>query len=201
MQLQILEKAWAYYRGTQNEQGCVLNDTAARRSVQICRDYEPSTGTVWYEGSENIYDCYALPKLGDPSPWNFELYFGDRPKHEINLNVLNPQTNRYNYLHEARCALAFFTTLTEQVKPGIYTHHRHFFWSAIWHIRNRSSQPAKLSDEFKFLPGSGFWVSDFKRGAPHDRRYLQALDDSSITRSANQISAEAPVVKSVASNW
>ena len=201
MQLQILETAWAYYRGAQRDHGCVLNDTSARRQLQICRDYERSLGTVWYEGSNNVYDCYGLPDASRRPPWNLEFYFGDNPRHDVNSQVLNDQTQRYNYLYEARCALAFVTTMTEQISQGVYKHHRHFLWSAIWHIQATSPQPQKQNTLFKLLPGSGFWISEFKRGGPTDSRYLKVLNNPALTLSCNEVAEGASVAKSVASDW
>ena len=200
MQVQILETAWAYYRGAQSADGCQLNDTAARRSSKVCRDYDRSSGTVWYEGSKSIGDCYGLPDRSLRPPWNLEFYFGDSPDHGMPAKVLNEQTQRYNYLREARCALAFVTTLTEG-DQGVHKHHRHFLWSAIWHIQAASTEPQKVNTTFRLLAGSGFWISEFKRGGPIDRRYLDVLNNSSLTPSANEVVEGALVAKSVASDW
>ena len=201
MQVQILETSWAYYRGAQRDEGCVLNDTFSRRQLQICRDYERSLGTIWYEGSSIVEDCYGLPDVSRRPPWNLEFYFGDNPFHDVEARVLNDQTQRYNYLHEARCALAYVTTLTEQTTPNAYEHHRHFLWSAIWHVQANNPEPQKQNSVFKLLPGSGFWISDFKRGGPTDPRHLQVLNSPALTPSCNEVAQGASVVKSVARNW
>ena len=201
MQVQVLENSWVYHRGAQRDDGCVLLDLSARRELKICRDYEPSLGTVWYECSKNIYDCYGLPDVYQCPPWNVEFNFGDNPLQEVGDHVLNEQTQRRNYLHEARCAMAFVTTLTEQLSEGVFKHHRHFFWSAIWHIQAVSPEAEKNKKAFKVLPGGGFWMSAVKRGGPMDPRYLKVLNNSQLTPSLNQIVTEAPVAKSTASDW
>jgi len=201
MQVQILETAWAYYRGAQSDQGCVLNDTSSRRQLTICRDYDRSLGTVWYEGSTSIYDCYGVPDMSRRPPWNLEFYFGDSPLHDVNAHVLNEQTHRYNYLHEALCALAFVTTLTEQITPGIYKHHRHFLWSVNWHVQATSPDPQRQNTAFNLLPPSGFWISEFKRGGPMDSRYLTVLNNPGLTPSCNEIAKSASVDRLVSSDW
>lgn len=201
MQLQIQEIAWAYFRGAEPNDGCALIDTATRREPQICRDYERESGTVWYEGSKIISDCYGVPDASRLPPWKLELYFGDNPIQDIYSYVLNEKTSRYNYLHEARCSIAFITTLTEQVREGVYKHHRHFLWSALWHVQAASTDPQKTNTTFTMLPGTGFWVSAFKHGGPNNLRYLSALDNPHLTRSCNEAAAEASIVKSTASTW
>ncbi len=201
MQIQVFETAWAYYRGAEKGLGCVLNDKAAKRELKVCRDYEPDYGVVWYEGSKNMFECYGMPNMGKDPPWPVEFYFGDNPKHEVDATVLNGETNRTNYLHEARCAMAFITTLTEQIKEGVYQHHRHFLWSAIWHILATSKEPQKKNTEFQIIGDSGFWISDFKRGAPKDPSFLKSLNDPHLTLSCNEVADSAPVDKSTASTW
>jgi hypothetical protein len=198
MQIQILETAWAYYRGEQDDHGSAIIDLAAGRS-KICRDYKPGIGTVFYE-SDNIYDSYGLPDLTRQPPWNVTFYFGDSPVEDVWDHLSNSQTNRYNYLHEARIALAFVTTLTEQVSPGTFKHHCHFLWSLIWHIRNRTSQRAKSASAFD-KTGSGFWISHFKRGSPHNPGHLGVLNNPSMTPSANDIKAATFGKKTEASTW
>lgn len=201
MQVQTLETLWAYYRGTTNAEGSLLNDWSARRQQQICRDYKPSLGTVWYEGSASVYDCYGLPDLSRPPPWNLEFYFGDNPRNDISAHMFNDRTQRRNYLHEVRWSTAFVTTLTEQTSIGVYKHHRHFFWSGIWHFQATNPGPQHLSTGFRPLPGCGFWRSDFKRGGPVDTRYLAVLNDPNFTLSCNEVVQNAPVVTSLASDW
>jgi len=201
MQLQILENSWAYYRGAQGSQGCVLNDISSQRQTQICRDYDRSLGTIWYEGSANVADCYGLPDVSRPSPWSLEFYFGDNPHEDIPAQVVNDQTQIYNYLYEARCALAFVTTLSEQTAPNVFKHHRHFFWSAIWHLQAASLTTQPNNTMFRMLHGSGFWISDFKPGGPKDSRYLALLNNSSLTSSCNDVAQNAGVAKSTAPVW
>ncbi len=201
MQVQILETLWVYYRGAQPEHGCVLNDFSAYRREKICRDYDPSTGTVWYEGSDNIYDCYGVPDVTAPAPWTVEFYFGDNPRHDVPARVLNPETRISNYLHEVRWSTAFVTTLTEQTSPGFYVHRRHFFWSSVWHFQAMSPTPQVQNALFKPMPGTGFWISEFRRGGPRDSRYLAVLNNPAITPSANDIVGATAPSKSVASSW
>ena len=201
MQLQIMEVLWAYYRGGQSGDGCALHDWTAFRTLKITRDYSRASGAVWYEGVDQMLDCYGLPDLRRPSPWNVEFYFGDRPHHDFVDHLVNPQTQRYNYFHEARWATAFLTTMTEQVTPGVYKHHRHFYWSAIWHVRSMNTEPQKSATSFGLLPGSGFWVSKFAPGAPVGTRYLAALNDPHLTPSTNDVVGMAHPAKTFAPTW
>lgn len=206
MQVQILETQWAYYRGIESTHGCVLNDLAKHRIPGIVRDYEPSFRTVWYECSKNASDCYGLPTAGK-SPQKLEFYFGDNPRQGNHAVVKNPLTNRLNYLHEARCAVAFITTLTELTsrdnKTGkeTYKHHRHFSWSAIWHIQATNVRPDGSNMAFRLLPGSGFWVSPFMSGGSLGLPYLNVLNNSMLTTSANEVAKSAGVEQSVADRW
>ena len=201
MQVQILEIAWSYYRGVQDNDGCVLNDLAGQRSLTVCRDYDRGNGTIWYECSNNVADCYGMPDPSTRPPWNLEFYFGDNPRNPVPARVHNGQTQRANYLHEVRFAAAFVTTLTEQVTPGVYKHHRHFLWSYIWHLRFTSTPPLRQRTDFVRLPGTGFWISEFKRGGPTDLRYMAALNDSRLTPSCTEVARQAPVARSTSSRW
>jgi hypothetical protein len=46
LQAQIMEVAWAYYRGPNADDGCVLLDLTSRRTSKICRDYNPDTNDL-----------------------------------------------------------------------------------------------------------------------------------------------------------
>ena len=74
-----------------------------------------------------------------------------------------------------------------------------FFWSAIWHIQATGAGPQRKA--FRLLPGSGFWISEFKRGGPLDSRYLTVLNNSRLTLSSNEVADGASVAQSVAPSW
>jgi hypothetical protein len=200
MQLQVLEVQWAYYRGLQSSDGCLLNDYASGRSLDLCRDYNRMSGTPWYEGSSNPVDCYGIPDTSKPAPWNLEFYFGDNPLNEFPAAVLNPDTQRRNYFHEARVAMAFITTLTCQSPTGL-THLRNFSWSVIWHVRSTTDTPQLSNARFTLLPGSGFWISHFRKGPPTTSKYTALLNNLSLTKSCNEIANSAAVNKQVSGWW
>lgn len=196
MQARILETNWAYYRGAQSSEGCVLNDHSAGATLQICRDYDQRSGTVWYECTNTPSDSYGVPDWTKSAPWKMEFFFGDSPTNDLHEKVINRHNQRYNTLHEARVALAFVTTLTE-LDNGSFRHHRHFFWSVVWHLQ-ASGNPAA---PYRLLPGSGFWISDFKAGGPTDKRHLAVLNNPAITPSCNDVVGSTPVVKQDSPVW
>ncbi len=192
MQVQILENAWAYYRGAQSNDGCVIDDLSGFRSEKICRDYAPLSNTEWYEGSSILEYCYGIPNLTHNPPWNVEFIFGDRPNQTLATRTYNRHTGQNNDLVEAIFSAAFVTTVTEQISPGLLKHHRHFFWSVIWHIQALPSfRGSNQPPQFKTLPGTGFWVSPIHRNAPRDARYLATLNNTSYTQSCNSIATNA----------
>ena len=189
MQVQILENAWAYYRGARPSDGCVFDDLSGFRSERICRDYSPLSNTEWYEGSSILEDCYGIPDLTRQPPWNVELIFGDCPRQTLATQTYNRHTSSDNDLFEARFAAAFLTTVTEQVTPGLLKHHRHFFWSVIWHVQALPATRPNSLPQYKTLPGTGFWMSPIHHNAPRDARYLATLNNTSYTQSCNSIAS------------
>lgn len=196
MQARVAETRWSYFRGKKETEGCVLLDQSAPPTLKICRDYEPRAQTVWYECTDVPADSYCVPDWSKPGPWEMECFFGDSPKSDCYEHVVNPNNQLYNALYEARTALGFVTTFTE-LQEGEFKHHKHFFWSVVWHIQ-ATGVPAQ---PFKFLPGSGFWLSGFKDGAPRDNAVLNVLNNAAITPSCNEIAANTRVEKSVSSTW
>jgi hypothetical protein len=201
MQARVLETNWAYYRGTSEGQGGVLVDNVANQSVAICRDYDRGLGHVWYEGSANPADCYGVPNPAMPAPWSVVFHFGDQPQHDIFPYHHNARTSARNYLDEGRVALAFVTTLTELAGQNRFVHHRHFFWSVIWHFKAATGPAGQGKGPFRMLPGSGFWVSGFKTGAPSNPRHLAVLNDATLTRDCNEITQTATPSRQPASDW
>lgn len=201
MQIGILETNWAYYKGMTESDGCVLNDFTMASGSRLHRDYDRMSGAVWYEATKNPDECYGVPDRFKPSPWNLELYFGDKPKTDIHEAVRNTATQTRNYLFEAKVALGFLTTLTEESSPGVFRHLRHFFWSITWHIQAPSVEASKQRRPFNILGDSAFWISDFKRGAPREPRYLAALNDTQLTPSYNEAVASRMPAKSTSSTW
>ncbi|MBM3759497.1 MAG: hypothetical protein FJW36_04545 [Acidobacteria bacterium] len=200
MQLQLMEVQWVYYRGLQSSEGCVLNDFSAKRDTTICRDYDRMSGTPWYEATDNPVDSYGIPDTKKPSPWKLEFYFGDNPKNDFPSAVSNADTQRRNYFYEARLSMGFLTTLTCQSPAGI-SHLRNFNWSAVWHVRSESDSPQMKGSGFKLLPGSGFWISDFRKGPPTNSKYLLALNNLSLTKSCNEIASSVSIDKQTSGWW
>ena len=187
MQAQILETNWAYYRGATPQAGSsvVYNDSLGKNGP--CRDYDRSKGHVWCE-SMNANDSYGIPPGGAPSPWQLLFHFADQPENDFNRYVTNSQSALRNELHEARFAAAFVTTLTEQISPGMYRHLQHFLWSILWHARVTTPAAGQgQALEFRLLPGTGFWMSGFQPGAPHNPKYRAVLDNPTLTVSANDL--------------
>lgn len=201
MQARILETNWAYYRGAQPGDGSVLVDKVARQSLRVCRDYEPADLHVFYEGSATAADCYGVPDPAVKPPWNLSLIFGDQPVSDARPFVLNQQTGKRNYLDEGRVSMGFVTTLTELAGPGRFVHHRHFFWTIIWHYKAVGGPSGNGQGPFALQPSSGFWISAFHRGAPRDARYRAILDDPTLTPSCNAVAVGAPPLLQEASAW
>jgi hypothetical protein len=181
MQAQIEETRWAYYRGVESNHGCLLSDSSAGPDDQVHRDFDKKSDTVFYEGIGHdgkviLELCYGVPDMSKKPPWQLTAVFGDQPSASFPKYVIHSQTKRYNYLSEARLAIAFVTTLTEQFSPGKYKHHRHFFWSEIWHFE----APHLVSEPKKYIlvGDKGFWISDFNAGPPPER-YLAVLNNPS----------------------
>lgn len=200
LQAQVLEVAWAYYRSTEREGSCVLVDTAVRRQQTICRDYDRSKGVIWYECSSTVADCYGVPPATGQPPWSLEFYFGDDPKHDVHQRVMGPG-QRYHHLYEARCSLAFVTTLTEQVSPGVLRHRRHFLWSAIWHYRRINEGPQWMNAPFQQLRSTGFWMSEVKNGGPTNADYNAVLMNPAMTASCNEIAQGTSPKRTEAGGW
>jgi hypothetical protein len=201
MQARILEVNWAYYRGMRESDGGVLVDNVANQPVKICRDYDRGIGDVWYEGSATVSDCYGVPNPAMPPPWQVVFYFGDNPRHDIFPWHHNATTGAKNYLDEARVSLGFVTTMTELAGPKQFVHHRHFFWSVVWHFKAENGPAALGKGPFKLLPGSGFWISGFKTGAPVAPEYLTVLNDPTLTRDCNEVTQSATPSRQPARDW
>ncbi len=201
MQARVLETNWAYYRGASPSDGCQLHDKVARQAVPICRDYDPALNHVWYEVSRNTADAYGVPDPAVKPPWPVTFHFGDEPQQDMPERVANPATGQANFLDEARVSMAFVTTLTELAGPGRFVHHRHFFWSVIWHFKAVGGPAAKGQGPFTLLPGSGFWISAFRHGAPVNSRYRAVLDDANLTPSCNDVSQGVSPVQHTATDW
>jgi hypothetical protein len=196
----VLETQWAFYKGAKPSDGCVLNDKVPHQAAGICRDYDSSANHVWYEGSRQVADNYGVPDPAKGPPWKLQFHFGDNPKNDFPAVVINANTNIYNYLDEARVALAFVTTLTE-LDGNRFVHHRHFMWSLIWHLKAATGPAGQGKGPFTLSSDSGFWISDFKRGAPSDARFRAALDNPSPTLSCNDIVQAATPARQTDSAW
>jgi hypothetical protein len=200
MQVRVLETNWAYYKGAQPQAGSALFDKAVGQRLGICRDYDSSSGHVWYEGSGNPADCYGVPDPSKTPPWRLEFHFGDNPKNDVPGAIANGNTSLHNYLDEARVALAFVTTVTE-LRNGAFHHLRHFMWSMIWHIKSATGPAGAGRGPYTLIKDSGFWVSEFKRGAPTDPRYRSVLDNAALTNSCNDVVQSVMPSKQFDSGW
>jgi hypothetical protein len=201
MQARSLETQWSYYRGSQESDGCVINDKVSKQAQGICRDYDRGLGHVFWEGSKNPADCYGIPDPALKPPWTVTFCFGDQPKGDVPDSVTNPKTGKKNYLHEGRLSMGFVTTMTELAGPGRFVHHRHFMWTVVWHYQAIGGPAASGQGPYKLLSNSGFWISEFKRGAPSDRRYRNVLDDPTLTASCNEVVSTAPVEQQAEAAW
>ena len=201
IQVLLVETCYAYYRGQSNTDGSIFIQLAQPPAYirGVCRDTLDNANTIFYKLTpdyDSVNNVYEPPPLIKSPTGNFPIpvqtYISDNPFIFWNLEELNNQTKKKNYLQEAGFNYRFCTVLSAQDPKGIFHHQAHFYWQV---AAQATFTPLVYSPKVSnWLVTNGINtvnVGAVNKNDPTDARFALALTSPKITRSCNELSGIA----------